>query len=172
MPKRETEDGGHTAFTDHNIVRRPRNLEGPRTTDQLAPWRDPAPGYASRNLAIALADIAMLRSAQMNFPEDPALLTALGTALRARNEPVAAARLFETVIKLRPADPLAEENAGMAWMEAGEKETAARHLERALELDPLLLPDIELLLAIYREVGDVAKENELMNRVRQAMRTR
>jgi len=171
MPKREAEDGGHTAFTDHSIARRPQNREGPRTADPLAPWREPAPGYASRNLALALADIAMLRSAQKRFPEDPAVLTALGTALRARNEPVAAARLFETVIKLRPADPIAEENAGMAWMDAGEKETAARHLERALELDPLLLPDIESLLAIYREVGDVAKENELMNRVRQAMRT-
>lgn len=177
MPKRNTEDGGHTAFTDHLITRRPRNSEVSRTTGQIAPWRDPGPRYATRNLALAsvsagLADSApRIEAVQKNFPADPEVLTALGTVLRANHEAARAARLFERVIELRPRDPLAEENAGMAWLDAGEDQTGARHLERALELDPLLLSDIDALLAIYRKTGDRAKEDALMTRVRAAMQT-
>ena len=178
MPRRETDDGGHTAFTDHRISAHPRNQDGAASFDQLVAWRAPAPEYKTRNLALALLtsgarerSYGLMLEAQKTFPADPALLTGIGTALQARGEPLSAAKVFERVIELRPADALAEENAGLAWLEAGETETAARRFERALALDPLLLPDIETLLKIYRASGDRAKEDALMNRVRQAMRT-
>ena len=183
MPSRKTEDGGHTAFTDHLIARRPQAHEAPREIDQLTAWREPPAEYAVRNAAIARVNAGMtdaprsertmaeLAAAEKKFPEDPAVLTALGTALRAHGEAARAAKIFERVIERQPRDPLAEENAGMAWLEAAEKEKAARHFERALELDPLLLPDIDALLAIYRESGDRAREEALMARVHAAMRT-
>src|SRR5262249_22719207 len=112
-----------------------------------------------------------LLEAQKKFPDDPAVLTGVGTALQARGDPVSAAKLFERVIELRPGDALAEENADLTQLEAGEIEAAVRHFERALALDPLLLPDIEALRKIYRETGQQEKEIALMNRVRDAMKT-
>ena len=182
MPKRPAEDGGHTAFTDHRISRRPGSPGKTGVVEKIVPWRDPPQAFATRNLALAYAAlpdsgarggrvVVLLTEASKQFPDDPAVLTALGTQLRARGEPGRAAAVFERVIELRPKDPLPQENAGMAWLDAGDKEKAARRLEQALDLDPLLLPDIDALLAIYRESGDRTKEESLMSRVRAAMRT-
>jgi two-component SAPR family response regulator len=62
------------------------------------------------------------------------------------------------------------DSAARAWLEAGNKAAAAGHFEQALALDPLLVPDIDALLKIYRESGDKAKETALMDRVQAAMR--
>jgi hypothetical protein len=172
MPKREAEDGGHTAFTDHWIKRRPGGSTGGAQAGQLAAWREPRAEYRARNLALATGDYKLLLEAQKNFPTDPVVLAGLGTVLQNRGEAGAAARMFERAAELRPLDPLAAESAGMAWLAAGERELAARRLEKALELDPLLLPDIEALQKMYRENGDQEKEAALMKRVRQAMQTR
>jgi tetratricopeptide (TPR) repeat protein len=193
MPSRKADDGGHTAFTDHRIARRPPAVpEGASALDQaqgeLVPWRAPAAEFRERNLALAynhaglryasaaLAErsYALLQEVQRKFPADPEVLIAVGTSLMNRKEPGQAAHLFEQAIELeRPSggDPSAEDNAAMAWLEAGDRQTAARHFERALQLDPLLLPDIEGLLRIYREEGERAKETALMERVREAMKT-
>jgi tetratricopeptide (TPR) repeat protein len=185
MPRRQTDDGGHTAFTDHRISAHPGKQDGSGPPDQIVAWRAPAPEFRTRNLALALLHAGakdtsgplinrsyeLMLEAQKAFPADPTLLSGIGTALQARGEPLAAAKIFERVIELRPRDALAEENAGLARLEAGDTEAAARRLERALNLDPLLLPDIEALLKIYRASGDKAKEDALMTRVRQAMKT-
>jgi tetratricopeptide (TPR) repeat protein len=187
MPRRDASDGGHTAFTDHRISARPGGTDERAPSERrIAAWRDPAPEYRKRNLALGLLHAAvaepsgpllersrgLLLEAQQAFPNDPALLTGVGTALQSRGEARRAAGFFERVIRLQPDDPLAEENAGLAWLEAGDKERAASHFERALHLDPLLLPDIDALAKIYRESGDSAREAALMSRVREAMRTR
>ncbi len=185
MPRREAEDGGHTAFTDHRIARRPRNESSPASRENLVAWREAASELRERNMALALNNAglryssasllarsySMLLEVQKRFPADPDVLMAIGTALLDRKEPLAAARLFERAIEIRHDDPSIEDNAGMAWFEAGDKQRAARHFEQALALDALLLPDIEILLRIYREQGDHAKETALMDRVREAMRT-
>ena len=185
MPQRPTDDGGHTAFTDHWIAARPGTRVEPDPSGRLAAWRDPPPEYRERNLALALLSAgardaspaliersyAPLLRATEKFPDDSALLTGIGTALQSRGETESAAKVFERVISLRPNDALAEENAGMAWLDAGDREAASRHLERALAMDPLLLPDIDALRKIYSESGDQAREAALMRKVQQAMRT-
>ncbi len=189
MARRETNDGGHTAFTDHLIARRPRNRKGqtPEAAplDRLIAWREPAPELRVRNLALAFLNAGvrdsspalidrsygMLLEVRKAFPADPAVLSGAGAARRIRGEPLSAARLFDRVIELQPGDPLARENAGLVWMDAGEKGIAAARIEQALALDPLLLTGIESLLKLYRESGDAAKETALMDRVRQAMRS-
>jgi hypothetical protein len=185
MPRREAEDGGHTAFTDHRIQRRPQKETDLVTVGDLKAWREPPPGFRARNMALALNNAGlrsssspllersypMLLAVQKTFPADPDVLMALGNALLDRKDPVAAAKLFERAIEIRRDDPSLEDNAGTAWLEAGNMENAERHFEQALALDPLLLPDIESLLRIYRERGDQAKERALMNRVNEAMKT-
>jgi tetratricopeptide (TPR) repeat protein len=176
---------GHTVFTDHRIRKTPQQPAGTGPLTELIAWREPALEFRERNLALAFNNAGlhytsldllarsyeMLLELQKKFPADPDILTALGTVLLNRNDFVPAARLFDRVIELRPNDPSSEDNAAMAWLGAGDKEAATRHFEKALVLDPLLIPDIEALLRIFREAGDHAKETALMERVRQAMRT-
>ena len=187
MPKREAPDGGHSAFTDHQIARRqPAGRDRATAIDRIAAWREPPREFQARNVALAsitagvresssrMIELSypLLTETRKMFPDDPAVLTGLGTALQARGDPVSAAKLFDRVVQLRPRDPLAGENAGLAWLDAGDNEIAVRHLERALELDPLLLPVIEALRKIYGDLGDQKREAALMNRVRDAMRTK
>jgi predicted CXXCH cytochrome family protein len=186
MPRREAQDGGHTAFTDHLIERYPRKDDGVLPPiDDLSAWRAPAPDFQTRNKALALnyaglrygsskllaQSYGMLIEVRKTFPNDPDVLMGMGTALMDREEPLNAAKLFDRALEIQPGDPSLEDNAGTAWLEAGDRQRAAQHFERALTLDPLLLPDIEALLKIYRDSGELAKQNSLMDRVREAMKT-
>jgi hypothetical protein len=185
MPRRDAVDGGHTAFTDHRIERRPAPEGDAPPPENLKAWREPAAALRQRNLALAFNNAgirysagnmvtrsySMLLEVQKGFPSDSDVLTALGAAALERNEPAAAARLFERAIETHHDDPSLEDSAGRACLQAGDKRTAARHFERALMLDPLLLPTIEELLGIYREQSEQTKEAALMNRVREAMKT-
>jgi hypothetical protein len=185
MPQREAQDGGHTAFTDHRIQRRPRKEDGDVPIANLRAWREPSPELRTRNKALALNDAGkryaasallaqsypLLLQAEKTFPNDPDVLAAIGSALLDRNEPMEAAKFFDHALEIRHDDPSIEDNSGSAWLAAGDKQTAARHFEQALKLDPLLLPDIEALRGIYRELGEHAQEDALMRRVQEAMKT-
>jgi hypothetical protein len=185
MPRREAPDGGHTAFTDHRIQRRPEKEIRAAPIQALRAWRE-APGlWRDRNRALAWNHIGirssssemvsesypMLLPVEKAFPNDPDVLAALGNALLNRNQPADAARIFERALLARHDDPSLEDDAGEAYLKAGDKQSAARHFEKALALDPLLLPDIEALVQIYREAGDRDRQSALMRRVQDAMRT-
>jgi Flp pilus assembly protein TadD len=113
----------------------------------------------------------MLLAVEKSFPNDPDVLTALGNALLNWNKPSEAARIFERALAARHDDPSLEDDIGRAYLEAGDKPSATRHFEQALKLDPLLLPDIEALLQIYRASGDRDRQSVLMRRVQDAMKT-
>jgi tetratricopeptide (TPR) repeat protein len=185
MPEREAQDGGHTAFTDHRIERRPKKEDSGVPIENLRAWREPAPALRARNKALALNDAGqryssstllaqsypLLLQVEKTFPNDPDVLAAIGSALLDRKEPLNAAKLFERALEIRRDDPSIEDNAGTAWLAAGDKQAAAHHFEQALKLDPLLLPDIEALLRIYRELGEHTQEAALMRSVQEAMKT-
>src|SRR5439155_22631404 len=91
MPKRPAEDGGHTAFTDHRIARRPAGQPGTKPSGEIAAWREPAPELRVRNRGLALLNAGhveegykLLVEARKTFPDDPAVPTGIGTALRTR----------------------------------------------------------------------------------------
>ena len=184
MPKSEVEGPYHSIFTDHRIKAVPDKQPGTSQMTELHAWREPAPEFRERNIALAYCKEAlrltspelmargyrMLLEVQKTFPDDPDVLTAIGNALLFNGDALPAAGFFERVLEMRPNDPGSVDNAARAWLEAGDKETAARHFEQALALDPLLVPDIDALLKIYRESGDKAKETALMDRVQAAMR--
>lgn len=185
MVKQNAKDGGHTAFTDHRISRRPRRQQPssvPEAGDLVA-WREPSPALRQRNLALAyyqagieiqsaskmLTGYQMLTAVVEKFPNDPAVLNALGHALLNAQQPLQAAHLFERVLTLGPDSAVTEADAGRAWMEAGEIGKAVTHLERAVQLDPLLLPAAEALMQAYRQQNETDKISALAERVREAL---
>lgn len=185
MPRREVVDGGHTVFTDHRIMRKPVvDSQSPHGAD-LAAWREPPSEFAVRNLALAYINAGaernspawivrgyrMLTEIQATFPRDIAVLRGFGTALLMGNQPQEAKIAFDRVLRLGPADPVNEENAGRAELASGNMEAAEVHLERALTLDPLLLSTAELLEGIYAKQGNTTKQAAVGERVRQAMET-
>jgi Flp pilus assembly protein TadD len=184
MARRQAEDGGHTVFTDHRITRRPQPEQaGPKPEDLVA-WREPNPALRTRNLAIAYSNAGissrsparivrgyrMLTEVQASTLDDIGVLKAIGRTLLLGKKPLEALRAFDRVLKLSPGNASAEEDVGTTLLEAGELDKAASHLQRALELDPLLLSAATALEAVYRKQGNEAKAASLNRQIRQAMR--
>ena len=180
MTSRQAQDGGHTVFTDHRITKRPEPDEPLPPQGDLVAWRDPEPALQARNLALAYvnAGIAgrspaqivrgyrMLTEVQRAAPDDIGVLKGIGRVLLLGKHPVEALRAFERVLQLSPGDAASEEDVGVAFLESGELEKAASHLERALELDPLLLPAATTLEEVYRRRGEGEKASALAGRIR------
>jgi Tfp pilus assembly protein PilF len=70
---------------------------------------------------------------------------------------------------LRPAYAPYEVNAASALIAAGRKAEALRHLERALQLDPLLQQAVELMSSIYKEQGENTKAAGLIVKYQREM---
>lgn len=183
MPRRETYDGAHTVFTDHQIARQPQRQSDTRPSDNLIAWREPEGSLAIRNLALANIDVGlqqrsptmivnayrMLTQVQQMFPADPALFNGIGTALLLGGKADEALIAFERVLELQPRDPAAEENVARAYLASGKTDQAIAHLETAVDLDPLSLSAIELLESLYRKAGEFDKESALEERLRRAI---
>lgn len=185
MGKRDAQDGGHTAFTDHWISRRlePAPGEDDRRNVELTAWREPPREFRQRNLGLAYVNagfehsvasqivrgLHLLQEVEKAFRDDPAVLRALGNAFLAVRQPRDALRRFERVLELEPASALDEANVGTAWLRSGRLDRAAVHLERAVQMDPLLLPTVEALMEVYGQMGEVEKAAALSERVRQAL---
>lgn len=183
MPRRETFDGAHTAFTDHRIARRPEPESGESAPTDLIAWREPDASLVKRNLALAYVSAGlqrkspawivrgyrMLTEIQVSFPNDPAVLSAFGIALMAGNQSREARFAFERLLQIDPRNPAYEENAGRADLAIGNLDEAAQHLERALQLDPLLLSAAGALENLYERQGKSSETAAVAERVRNAM---
>jgi hypothetical protein len=160
MPKLPARDGGHTAFTDHRIARRPNPTEAPaeapakerEAPGDLTAWREPEQSLRDRNLALALVSdgiqngaseevirgYKMLNKVERDFPNDPLLLSTLGSILLKAKQPAEALRRFQQVILLRPAYAPYQVSTAAALVALGRTAEGRQHLEKALQLDPLL----------------------------------
>jgi hypothetical protein len=185
MPRRPAKDGGHTAFTDHRISRRPE--AAPQTAaalnDELLEWRQPKPPLRDRNLGLALVTVGienhrpnqvirgyrMLNRLEQNSQGDAATETSLGTILLTAKQLAEAQIRFERALKLRPNYAPYEVNLAACWLDRGEAAEAIRHLERAVELDPLLGPAVQMLGEAYRRQGEQAKAESLVSHYRAVM---
>jgi tetratricopeptide (TPR) repeat protein len=188
MPRRDAKDGGHTAFTDHRIQRRPEQLQSeeqqtlPEVTD-IAAWREPAPDLQKRNLGIAYVNVGaerrsppfvvrgyrMLTEVQEQFSTDSAVFTAMGTALLLGKQSTEAELAFERALQLDPNSATGETNAASAYLQAGDIAGAVAHLERAVSIDPLHLPADMPLIDLYRRQGNAPKAAELADKVSAAV---
>lgn len=180
-----THPNDETIFTDHRIMRRPGAAPVAVTVPtELVAWREPPPSVAKRNLALAhvssgltrhfppwiVRGYRMLTEIQTAFPDDVDVLNAFGTALLQGNQPQEAKFAFDRVLTVEPANASFEENAGRADLACGHIEAAVHHLEKALDMDPLLLSAAGVLEGIYRKQGDTAKQAALAERVREALK--
>jgi len=179
MPRRDAKDGGHSAFTDHRIQRRPDAQQPlPETTD-IAAWREPAPDLQKRNLGIAYVNVGaerrsppfvvrgyrMLTEVQAQFSADSAVFTAMGTALLLGKQSTEAELAFEHALQLDPNSVGDETNAASAYLQADDISSAVSHLERAVAMDPLHLPADMPLIDLYKRQGNTAKAAELADKV-------
>ena len=184
MPRLPARDGGHTAFTDHRIRRRPTD-PAPAGPAGLVAWREPGPDLRDRNLALALvawayvnqsqADMTrgyqMITSVERQFPGDLDVLTSLGSVQLHIHQPAEALRRFEKVLSLRPDSAAYHVNAASALIQLGNDSEAIRHLARALVLDPLFQPAVVTLSSLYRRQGQLAQAADVSLRYQRAMST-
>ena len=183
MPRRPAKDGGHTAFTDHRISRHPEAGEMAVATSELVAWREPDPSLRQRNLGMALVTLGIqngssdqvvrgykvLNRSEKEFPNDPATLTALGSILLTAKEPAEAQKRFEHALQERPDYAPYEVNLAASMMALGNIAGATLHLQRALDLDPLLIQGVQLLDQLYRQGGQADKSEKLLSDYRHAM---
>jgi len=178
MPKREANDGGHTAFTDHRIQRRPVEQFTDEAT-AIAAWREPPGEFATRNLGIASVRVGlehsdfkqvvsgyqMLAQVQQQFPQDSELYNTLGEALFVGRQYAEAAQAYAIAVRLDPLSSAKESSLGQAYAGLGDAARAVEHLEKAMQLDPLNLDAASVLLGIYQKTGDAAKASALTEKL-------
>jgi hypothetical protein len=179
MPRRDAQDGGHTAFTDHRIQRRPQPQSDLPPAGEIAAWREPTPDLQKRNLGIGYLNAGfqrrssefiirgyrLLTEVQNQFSSDPELFTWMGTALLVGKKSSEAELAFDRALELNPASAVEETNAAAAHQQAGDIDGTITHLERAVAIDPLHLPATSLLINLYRQQGSATKADELSDRV-------
>jgi len=175
MPRRPAKDGGHTAFTDHRIQRRPEPDSALPESSDIAAWREPAPELEKRNLGIAYVNAGverhsppfivrgyrLLTEVQQQFSNDSAIFASMGSALLAGHQTTEAELAFERALQLNPGSVSGETNAASAYLQAGDAEKAIAHLERAISIDPLYLAAAAPLIELYEHQGNAAKAGEL-----------
>jgi tetratricopeptide (TPR) repeat protein len=178
MPKRNAADGGHTAFTDHRIQRKPAN-QVMETAVAIVPWRAPSAMLATRNLGIASVETGlerrsgklivsgyrMLTEVQAEFPEDSEMYTTLGSALLAGQQYGEAVQAFALAVRFDPKSSPKEANLGQAYAALGDHTLAEEHLKKAVDLDPVNLSAAFQLIGLYKANGDGAKADELSRRL-------
>jgi photosynthetic reaction center cytochrome c subunit len=183
MPKRDAKDGGHAAFTDHRIQRRPEVMAESSANTAIAPWREPAPDLQKRNLGIAYIDIGMQRHSspcviqgyrmltevQQQFRDDSDFFKWIGEALLLGKRTSDAKFAFERALQLDPDSALTEASAAAPFLQEGDAPGAIAHLERAVALDPLNLPTASTLIGLYRSQGKPAEAAALSEKIKVAM---
>ncbi|MGA3347854.1 MAG: c-type cytochrome [Candidatus Sulfotelmatobacter sp.] len=184
MPRRDAQDGGHTAFTDHRIQQRPQPQSDFPPAGDIAAWREPAPDLQKRNLGIAYLNAGfqrrssgfiihgyqLLTEVQNQFASDPDLFTWIGTALLVGKKSSEAELAFDRALELNPNSAVDETNEAAAHQQGGDIDGAITHLERAVAIDPLHLSASSQLINLYRQQGNAAKANELSDRVAALMK--
>jgi hypothetical protein len=183
MPKLPANDGGHTAFTNHRILRDPSKETDTAVPDTLSAWRELGPALRDRGLALALVSVGLqdqsaaevirgyrtLNRIEKEFPNDPSVLTTLGLVLMKGREPAEALKRFDRVLTLKPDYAPYYVNAATALEALDRHGEAAKRLEKALTLDPLLQRAVQLLDQIYVKQGQPEKANALRTKYDRAM---
>jgi len=183
MPRRDAKDGGHTAFTDHRIQRRPEAQSDPPSNAGIAAWREPAADLQKRNLGIAYIDVGMQRHSsafviqgyrdltevQGQFADDSDFFKWIGEALLLAKQTTDAKFAFERALQLDPNSALTEASVAAPYIQEGDDTRAIAHLQRAVTLDPLFLPAASTLIGLYEKEGKPNEAAALSAKIKTAM---
>ena len=178
MPKRQTVDGLHTAFTDHSIPRRPiESAAEAKTEGDLKPfWEGSASG---REVALAYGELAWrtqaepdhrrafikLQTAVRDAPQDGEMLAELGYIADLSGEAEKAAGFYSQALKVAPNNITALSNQARHLALQGESEQAADMWRRALLIDPgLASPGINLVRVLISQ-RDFASARRVIDEV-------
>lgn len=168
MPTRPAWDGGHTAFTDHEIQKRPVETGSADPQGRaLVAWHPPPPKFAVRNLGVANVAVGerdrtasyldegqrLLTEARTAGIADPAVMTSLGLLALRQRKPQDAIRLFELAVSGDPGYAPYLVNLATALKEANRVQEAVAELNKAIELDPSLEPAYRRLAEIMRQTN-------------------
>jgi tetratricopeptide (TPR) repeat protein len=178
MPRRQTYDGAHTAFTDHQIRRRPSGEGAPLWSRQLRPWREPDARLVNRNLGLAHVSVGdrdqsvehfnegfrLLAGVESSFATDTAVLTSVGAVLQKKGVLNEAAKRFLRASELEPDDARHQLNLAIVRMEGGENAAAISGLQKAISLDPSLLDAYLLLAEIHKNAGHADESRHALER--------
>jgi tetratricopeptide (TPR) repeat protein len=179
MPKRDAQDGGHTAFTDHRIQRRPSVQEEINDDIDISAWREPSQELRERNLGIADIEVGierqsgafivrgyrMLAGVQSEFSSDPDEYGWMCTALLLGKQYSEAQKACARAFELDPKSATRETNLGQTYASAGDWDHAEFYLEDAMTKDSLNLAAATLLMDIYDKQGDEAKAAALSKKL-------
>ena len=186
MPKRPAKDGGHTAFTDHQIARFPARgdqLPAASKDIRLRAWHEPSDALANRNLGLANVAVGereqstdlmdqgaeQLIVAMKQLPPDPVVLTKLGVVLLRKGFSSDAIETFEYSLKLQPNDAGSHANLAMAYQEAGQGDKAIEEFDKAIDLDPGLETAYRKLAEIYLSRNNSLELRHTLERYLKAM---
>jgi tetratricopeptide (TPR) repeat protein len=157
MPASASTDVAHTQVTDHRIPRRlqasPQLLQGAEqkssTLPRLVPFLDSKTQPDPRDLALAWDSIAesgmtvaepqareLLAQAVKQFPDDPALLSALAYAELRRGSTEHARQLYRKALSLDPSLVDAATNLGVIEAQAGDLQDAVKLWQNAFQRAP------------------------------------
>ncbi len=171
MPRRQSHDSGHSAFTDHRITRYPLPEVNPDPPDELRPWRPAPRPLRARNLGIANVlygqqrgsqgmlqrGLGQLRSVAGSIGNDPAALDALGTAMVLTGSPRSGLRKLREAVSAGPVGALQFNSLAAAWWALGDAGQAEAALQEAIRREPTLESSYRMLASVYHDLGQDSK---------------
>jgi photosynthetic reaction center cytochrome c subunit len=183
MPKRDAQDGGHAAFTDHRIQRHSVAQHDGQANTDIAAWRQPSPNFQKRNLGIAYIGVGMerhsapfviqgyrtLTEVQQEFRDDADFFKWIGAALLVGKQTQDAKTAFQRALQLDSDSTLTQASAASPYIQEGDSAGAIPYLERSIALDPLNLPVASTLIGLYQKEGESSKAAALADKMKSAI---
>ena len=171
MPRRQSHDSGHSAFTDHRISRYPLPAVDPDPPGALRPWKPVPRSLRLRNLGLANVlygqqrssqemlqrGLGQLRSVAGSFRHDPAVLDALGTAMVLAGSPRAGLQRLREAVAAGPVGALQFNSLAAAWWALGDANRAEAALQEAIRREPTLESSYRMLARVYHDLGQESK---------------
>lgn len=171
MPRRQSHDSGHSAFTDHRITRHPLPAADPDPPGELRPWKAGPRSLRLRNLGIAnilygqqrgsqellQQGLGQLRSVAGSLRNDPAALDALGTAMVLAGSPRSGLRTLREAVAVGSVGALQYNSLAAAWWALGNANRAEAALQEAILREPTLESSYRMLARVYDDLGQHSK---------------
>lgn len=184
MPASLSTDVAHTEVTDHRIAARPQisaqlleDTQERPSPPRLVPFPS-TQGVDSRDLALAWQSLVesgmvaakhqaheVLVAAIKQFPEDPALLSALAYDAQERNAMAQAREFYEKALKIDPTLIDAGVNLGVIEAQQGHVPAALRLWHDAFDRAPYRSSIGMNIARAYCETGNVAEARAAVSRV-------